>query len=185
MRYMQNGGFQNNPSMRLTLALTLVLLVGFAATNFFLYFARMDLSPASVVTYYNGNEEEFHPPRSYQSMLEVTHSHLAMMAVVMLLLTHLVIFAPYSRNAKIVFISLAFLSALFSEGAGWLVRFVDPAFAWIKVASFLTLQGSLLFLLSSLGVFLWKARRKQHDLERILVAAETEEDLAEEEAHLP
>lgn len=185
MRYMQNGGFQNNPYMRLTLALTLVLLIGFTTTNFFLYFARMDLSASSVISYYNGNEEQFHPPRSYQSMLEVTHSHLAMMAVVMLLLTHLVIFAPYSRTAKIAFIATAFLSALFSEGAGWLVRFVDPSFAWLKVASFLTLQGSLVFLLISLGVFLLKAQQRQRDMERILITAETEEELAEEEARLP
>ena len=33
MKYMQEGGFQHNPLMRLTLGLTLVLLVGFWATT--------------------------------------------------------------------------------------------------------------------------------------------------------
>ncbi|MEX0601982.1 MAG: hypothetical protein WD295_01490, partial [Bacteroidota bacterium] len=157
MRYMQNGGFQNNPFMRLTLWLTLLLLTGFVVTNFFLYFARMDVHPASVVAYYNGSEEDFRPARTYQSMLEVTHAHLAMMAVILLLLTHLVIFAPYSRRIRITFISVAFLSGFFNEASAWLVRFVDPGFAILKVVSFSTLQVSLIFLVGSLGIFLLRA----------------------------
>lgn len=182
---MQTGGFQNNPVMRLTLGLTLALLVAFTATNFMLYFAKMDLTPSSVVSYYNGNEEEFRHARTYQSMLEVTHSHLAMMALVMLLLTHLIVFAPLRRSGKITLIVAAFGSALMSEGAGWLVRFVDPAFALLKVLSFVTLQGSLLFLLVSLAMFLWTARQRQREVEQVFLAAETEEELAEEEAQLP
>ncbi len=185
MRYMQTGGFQNNPYMRLTLGLTLVLLLGFTATNFMLYFAKMDLSPESVVSYYNGNEEEFHAARTYQSMLEVTHGHLAMMALVMLLLTHLVVFAPFRRSQKIMLIVTAFTSALLNEAAGWIVRFVDPGFAWLKVTSFLTLQGSLLFLLGALAVFLWMGQRRQKEIHSGTLAGETEEELAEEEAQLP
>ncbi|MEX1139942.1 MAG: hypothetical protein WEB33_11955 [Bacteroidota bacterium] len=185
MRYMQTGGFQNNPYMRLTLGLTLVLLLGFTATNFMLYFAKMDLSPASVVSYYNGNEEEFHPARTYQSMLEVTHGHLAMMALVMLLLTHLVVFAPFRRYQKIALIVTAFASALLSEASGWLVRFVDPGLAWLKVTGFLTLQASLLFLLGSLAVFLWMGYRRQKEMESAILAGEMEEEMAEEEAQLP
>lgn len=185
MRYMQAGGFQSNPFMRLTLGLTLVLLLAFTATNFMLYFAKMDLSPSSVVSYYNGNEEDFRPARSYQSMLEVTHGHLAMMALVMLLLTHLVIFAPFSPGRKTVLILSAFLSSLFSEASGWLVRFVDPAFALLKVLSFVVLQGSLLFLLGALGMYLWRGRKRQKELESAILAGETEEEMAEEEAQLP
>ena len=49
MKYLQNGGFQNNPHMKLTLGLSLVLLGAFWFTNAALYFAHMDLTPASVV----------------------------------------------------------------------------------------------------------------------------------------
>jgi len=160
MKYMQTGGFSSNSFMRLTLALTLVLLTAFTVSNFVLYFQRMDLSPSSIVSYYNGNEDEFRPARSPQSMMEVTHGHLATMALVMLLLTHLAIFLPYSKPAKTFLIVSAFASALFSEGSGWLVRFVDPEFAWLKVVSFIALQTSLIVLLSSLGLFLWKAGKE-------------------------
>lgn len=161
MRYMQDGGFQNNPLMRLTLALTLVLLVGFWITNIAMYFSRMDLRPASVVTYYNGAETDFRPPRSAASMLETTHMHLPMMGMVLLFLTHLVIFVPMPRGAKVAFIATAFVSALLEEGAGWLVRFVSPLFAPLKVAGFLGLQASLAYLVLALAVFLVRASRRE------------------------
>jgi hypothetical protein len=158
MKYLQNGGYQSQSLMRLTIGCSLVFLVIFVGTNFGLYFSRMSLDPASVVSYYNGSEEEFRPARSLSSMLEVAHSHMAMMALVLLLLTHLLLFAPYSRRAKVGFIMAAFLSGLLSEGGGWLVRFVDPSLAFVKVTGFVGLQGSLLFLLASLAVFLLRAR---------------------------
>ncbi|MFQ6116143.1 MAG: hypothetical protein ACE5NG_18940 [bacterium] len=154
MKYMINGGFQNQNLMKLTLLLTLIFLVGFWLTNFALYFAKMDFSSESVRDYYLGSEEQFRMPRTYQSMLEVTHSHLPMMALVVLLLTHLLIFAPYNSKTKVVFILGGFLSALLNESAGWLVRFVNPAFAWLKVAAFLSFQGILGLLMVTLSIFL-------------------------------
>lgn len=154
MKYLQNGGYQNNPLMRLTLIFAAVFLAGFVVTNFMLYFAKMDLTPSSVVSYYVGSEENFMPARSYLSMLEVTHGHLPMMALVLLLLTHLVLFAPLSSKLKLGLVITPFVAGLTGEASGWLVRFVDPGFAWLKVASFLTLQASLITLLAILGAFL-------------------------------
>lgn len=158
MKYLQNGSFQSNQFMRLTLGLTILFLIGFVVTNFALFFSKMDLTPSSVISYYNGSEEEFRPARTFQSMLEISHGHLPMMALVLLLLTHLVIFAPFSKTGKITFILVAFLSGLFNESSSWLVRFVHPEFAWLKVFSFVTLQASLMFLLGAVGVFLVKVR---------------------------
>ena len=159
MNYMEKGGFQNHPLMRLTLGLSLGLLLLFWVTNFAVYFSRMSLRPASVVAYYNGSEAEFRPPRSAQSMLETTHMHLPMMAIVLLLLTHLAIFVSLPRALKTPLIVAAFTSALLEESGGWLVRFVSPAFAPVKVLGFVGLQAAILFLLAALGVFLVRAAR--------------------------
>jgi len=185
VKYLQNGSFQSHPLMRLTLGLTLVLLIGFVVTNFALYFGKMDLSPASVVVYYNGSEEEFRPARTYQSMLEVTHGHLAMIAVVLLMLTHLLIFAPFSKPVKITFIAASFGSALLGESAGWLVRFVSPGFAVLKVIGFVGLQACLIFLLGSLGIFLWQARPRADQSAQAESAEQVEESVDELERHLP
>ena len=158
---MQDGGFQNNPLMRLTLSLTLALLVAFWITNVGMYFSRMSLSPASVVAYYNGSEDEFRAPRSFGSMMETTHMHLPMMGMVLLFLSHLVIFVPMAREAKVGFILTAFVMALLEESGGWLVRFVSPSLAPLKIVGFLGLQGSIAFLIGALALFLLRAARKQ------------------------
>jgi hypothetical protein len=165
MRYLQSGGFQNHPLMRLTLGLALLLLAGFWVTNLALYFRHMTLEPASVAAYFRGNEAEFVPPRSSASMLEVTHMHLPMFAMVLLLLTHLMIFAPMRFALKVAFIVTAFGSALLSEAAGWMTRFWHPGFAVLKVAMFVTFQASLGYLLAGLGIFLATGeahRRRKH-----------------------
>jgi thiamine biosynthesis lipoprotein len=161
MKYMESGSFQGHPLMRLTLGLTLFFLLAFWVTNFALYFSKMDLRPASVVSYYNGSEEEFRPARTFGSMVEVTHAHLAMMAVVLLLLTHLVIFAPLRKGAKQALIIGTFLAALLDEAGGWLVRFVGPDLATVKIAGFVSLQGLLAFLMGSLAwSLIWPAPRR-------------------------
>lgn len=161
MKYMERGGFQNQELMRWTLGATCVLLAAFWVTNLAIFVSRLGFTPASVAAYYAGSESEFRPPRTAGSMLEVTHGHLPMMALVMLLLTHLLIFAPWSRRAKIAMIATAFGSALLDEGSGWLVRFVDPRFAWLKLAAFVSLQGILAFLLVGLLLFLRSGRRRE------------------------
>ena len=159
MKYMERGGFQTQELMRWTLGLTCLLLSGFWVTNFALFFSRLGFTAASIAAYYRGSEAEFRPPRTAGAMLEVTHGHLPVMAIVLLLLTHLMIFAPWSRRARITMIAVAFFSALFEEGSGWLVRFVDARFAWLKLVSFWTLQGTLAFLLVGLVMFLRSGRR--------------------------
>lgn len=156
MKYMERGGFQNHPLMRQTLLWTCLLLTGFWVSNFYFYFSKMGMSPASVVEYYKGSEASFRPPKTASSMIEVTHMHLPMMALVLLLLTHLLIFAPMSNARKSAFIGLSFGAALLLEGSGWLVRFVSPSFAWLKIASFLTLQAMLAYLLCGLGLYLFQ-----------------------------
>ena len=154
MKHLQNGGFQGHPLMRLTLLWTLFFMVGLWFTSAFMFLSRMKPTPRSVVAFYLGSEEDYSAARSAASMLEASHSHLPIMAVVVLLLTHLMIFAPYSDRTKRWAISASFLSAFGGEAAGWLVRFVHPAFAWLKIASFAAFQACLAFLIAGLAIFL-------------------------------
>jgi len=161
---MANGaGFRSNPLMRLTLTAALVFIVFLWVTNVALYFTKMSMDPKSVSAYYLGDEESYRPPRTAGSMLEVTHGHMAAMALVLLLVTHLYIFVPGRHGAKVAAIVTTFAAALLDEGSGWLVRFVSPAFAPQKVAGFVIFQGSLAWLVARLGWFLWTARRIRED----------------------
>ena len=159
---MEEGGFQDHPLMRLTLLWTSAFLTGLWGTNFFFYFSKMGLTPRSVVDYYRGSEALFTQPRSFETMLETTHFHLPMMAVVVLILTHLAIFAPFSRRTKTWIISGTFGSALLEEGSGWLVRFVWTGFAILKILSFFVFQFFMAFLLFALVRYLLAASKHKH-----------------------
>jgi hypothetical protein len=149
---MVTGEWSRNRLLQTIVILYSIYVAGLWVTNALLYFAKMSLSPASVVAYYLGDESRFLSPRSYQGLLEVSHFHLFAMGMLLLVLTHLMLFVPIASRWKIWLITVPFASALLDEGASWLVRFVHPGFAWLKIAGFLLLQASLATLV---GVSLW------------------------------
>ncbi len=152
MRFVITGELNRNRLLQTIVVLYALYVAGLWVTNALLYFNKMSLTYASVVEYYLGSEERFLSPRTYQGMLEVSHFHLFAMGMLLLVLTHLVLFVPLRNAAKAWLIALPFASAVASEGASWLVRFVDPAFAYLKIAGFLALQTSLAVLVA---VSLW------------------------------
>ena len=146
MRWVVTGEWTRNRLLQTIVALYCVYVAGLWLTNALLYFQKMSLAPASVVAYYLGDEERFLSPRTYQGLLEVSHFHLFAMGLLLLVLTHLVLFVPIRDRWKSWLIVLPFASALLEEGAGWLVRYASPHFAILKVAGFLLLQTSLALL---------------------------------------
>ena len=151
MRFFVTGE-QNRQSI---LNAIVLMFLGYVAllwmSNGMIYFHKMGLDPATVVEYYLGSEERFTQPKSYQSLLEVTHFHLFSMGLLVVTLAHLLLFTPLAPRLKIGLAIWTFLSAIADEAAGWLVRFVDPLFAWFKIAAFLNLELSLFTLLVFVG----------------------------------
>jgi hypothetical protein len=129
----------------------ILMFLGYIAllwlSNGLMYFHHMNLSPESVISYYLGSEEQFTQPRSYQGMLEVSHFHLFSMGMLVLTLTHLMLMTELSIRLKIWISWLTYTSAIADEAAGWLVRFVNPQFAYFKIAAFVILEFSLASLL--------------------------------------
>ncbi len=143
MRFVVTGEWSRNRLLQTIVVLYVLYVAGLWVTNALLYFNKMGLTYASVVEYYLGSEERFLTPRSYQGMLEVSHFHLFAMGLLLLVLTHLMLFIPASNVVKLWLIVLPFAAALLDEGASWLVRYAHPGFAYAKIAGFLLLQGSL------------------------------------------
>jgi hypothetical protein len=152
MRFTVTPDWKDNQLLRLVLVWFLVFVSLLWVSNALLYFAKMTLDPASVVAYYLGNEAQFTQPRSYQGLLEITHFHLFAMGILVLTMTHLLLFVPMPNRWKALVTSVAFGAALADEAAGWLVRFVSPGFAYLKVAAFVTLETVLAFMI---GAVLW------------------------------
>lgn len=143
MRFVITGEWSKNRLLQLIIVIYIIYVAGLWLTNALLYFQKMGLTPTSVTEYYLGSEERFLQPRTYQGMLEVTHFHLFAMGLLLLTLTHLMLFVPIRSNLKAWFIIIPFTSALVNEGSSWLVRFAHPSFAYLKIAGFLALEVSL------------------------------------------
>jgi hypothetical protein len=152
MRFVITGEWNRNRLLQTIVILYALYVAALWVTNAGLYFAKMGLTYSSVTQYYLGSQERFLEPRSYEGLLEVSHFHMFAMGMLLLVLTHLMLFVPLANHVKAVLIAVPFLSAILDEGSGWLVRFADPRFAYLKIAGFLLLQTSLAVLV---GASLW------------------------------
>ena len=148
MRFFISAEWTQNSLLKAIVWCLLVYTLVLCATNAGLYFSRMDLTTASVIRYYRGDEERFLQPRSLLGLLEALHFHAFAMGILLMTLTHLLLFVPVPTKVKVWGIVTAFGSGLAGELAGWGVRFVHPAFAYAKIGFFLLLEGSLLFLVA-------------------------------------
>ena len=156
MRFVVTGEWKQNDLLRLVLAGFLVYVTIFWIVNFALFYAHMDLSYAGVVEHYLGSAAAFGQPRSYKVLLEVSHFHLFAMGVLILTLTHLVLFVPLPARVKAWLVVASFVSGLLDEASGWLIRFVHPAFAWAKIAAFVGLQASLGAMIAVVAWAVWR-----------------------------
>jgi len=144
---------------------TLILLfLGYVAllwlSNGLMYFHKMSLSGDSVLAYYLGDEAQFTQPKSYQSLLEVTHFHLFAMGMLVLTLTHLMLMTDLPIPVKVWLSVVIYFAAIADEAAGWLVRYAHPYFAYFKIAAFLLLETSLLALIVIVTLSLLQARKR-------------------------
>jgi hypothetical protein len=151
MRFVVTGEWTRNRLLQVIVWCFLAYTVILWVTNAGLFFAKMSLMPSSVVEYYRGNEDKFLQPRSLQGLMETLHFHAFAMGILLMTLTHLVLFVPISMRTKAIGIATAFSSGILGELSGWGVRFVHPAFAYLKIACFLLLEGSILWLVIAVG----------------------------------
>ena len=146
MKYLINGNYKNDALLKLILCLGLTFIGIFWITNILLFAGKMGFSYQSIVNYYLG-DEEFRNPLSYLGLLEITHFHLFSYALFLIMLNHLMLFTNVSNSIKWALIIISFASAAGDMGAGWLIRFVSPFFAYMKIYSFWIFQGATLFII--------------------------------------
>jgi hypothetical protein len=148
MKFLKDGDLSSSRLLQIILAFTLMYMAVLWFTNILLYVEKIGFTYSSVVDYYLGSEDEFKNPVSYIGLLEATHWHLFVFAMALLLVNHLTAFTNISQTLKLTLILLSFISGLVDMGGGWLIRFVSPGFAYLKIGSFILFQTSFLFLLA-------------------------------------
>mgnify|MGYP001588507276 CR=1 FL=1 len=149
MKFLVNGDFNNNRLLQIILLFVLIYTGFLWFTNILLYVEKIGFTYTSVVDFYLGSDEEFRNPISYRGLLEGTHFHLFDFAIVLLLVNHLTVFSGLNQRLKLLLIAVSFMSGFLDIASGWLIRFVSPEFAYLKVLGFITFQVSFAILLVS------------------------------------
>jgi hypothetical protein len=158
LRFFISGDIRKNGLLKLVIVFTLVFFFFLWLTNLLLYL-KIGFSYGSVVEYYRGNEETFRPPKTYVGMLEEAHFHFFSMAIILVTLNHLILFTRIRNLWKSIIIVASFLSAFGDIAGGWLILYVSPLFAYLKIASVMVLQTSLAVLLVLVLLFLYERQK--------------------------
>ena len=114
---------------------------------------RISLSPRAIADYYRGSEagDVMTFPKTFGQLLEVTHAHAFMMAVVFLILAHLFVATSMPASFKAAVLAATFAGTLGDLVTPWLVRYVSGSFAWILLASWMAQGAGNLALLAVSG----------------------------------
>ncbi|SNZ11499.1 hypothetical protein [Hydrogenobacter hydrogenophilus] len=130
-------------SIKLLLLMFSFFLLVFACINFMVFFSKMGFTFDNVKDYYLGNPSTFSKPKTFEGMLKVFHPHLLSMAIYSITVSHLLLFTN-SKKKLLIGLSLFFFSFL-DNLSGFLIRFVHPQMAIVKVFAFLLLQCLLFY----------------------------------------
>ncbi len=126
-----------------SLAFAAFLLVQ-AASAAVLFTLKLGGGVAGVRAFYLGAPERFVAAKTLSGLLEVAVPHLAAIPLVLFAAVHVIGFARVlPRRAYGGLVALSFGSGLAGVAAGFAVRWVSPAFAWVKVAAFAGLEAAL------------------------------------------
>ena len=114
MRFVVTGEWNRNTMLRMVLLFFLVYVLLFWVTNWAVWLTKMDLTPDSVAAYYRGDPEaEFgQPPRPVAALSEQSHFHMFAMGILVMTLTHLLLFLPTAMKLKATMVGLTFGSGM-------------------------------------------------------------------------
>lgn len=141
--------------LRLIYAGFLSLVAIGIATELGFQIERIGLTPERVAAYYRGGEDEavMTFPKTFGQLLEVTHAHAFMMAVIFLILAHLFAATSTSNVLRAVVLGLTFAGMAGNLAAPWLTRYATASGAWLLLSSWAAQGiGSVLMV----GVGIWE-----------------------------
>lgn len=116
----------------------LLTLVGFLTVAAF-QLKHVGPTPADIAVYYRGGERggTMTFAKSFRELVEVTHFHAFVMAIVYLILAHLLIATRAPEAVKRVAIGAGFVGLVGDLVGAWLIRYVAAGFAYLQVGFWL------------------------------------------------
>lgn len=121
--------------------IVIIQLVGYTTSLVFVWHTTRLVPPGVAQRYRGAADPEdgtgaMQFPKSFAEMLTITHTHLLSMAVIFVITgVGIALCARISERWKRWLITEPFVALLVSFSAMWLMRYVDPRFAWLLEAS--------------------------------------------------
>ena len=159
MRFFISSDIKKNDLLKLIIIFTTIFFLFLWITNLLL-FLKIGFDIQGIAEYYRGSEEMFRSPKSYLGLLEEAHFHFFAIALILVTLNHLLLFTDIRAIIKYIVIVSSFASAFFDIISGWLIKYVGPEFAYLKLVSFLVLQISMLYLIVVIAIYCYKKNKK-------------------------
>ena len=155
MRFFISSELKRNDFLKIIILFTTLFFIFLWVTNILLYM-QIGFNYEGIVGYYLGNEETFRPPKSYIGLLEEAHFHFFSMAILLVTLTHLILFTSISTGWKLTLIIGSFTSSFLEITSSWLIRYVSAQFAYLKLGSFIVMQLSLMAMMVIIIIYLFR-----------------------------
>jgi len=155
MRFFISSELKKNDFLKIIIIFTTIFFLFLWLTNILLYM-QIGFSYNGIVAYYLGNEEIFRPAKSYIGLLEEAHFHFFSMAILLVTLTHIMLFTSLSSGWKLTLIIVPFTSSFLEIISGWLIRYISPIYAYLKLGSFIVMQASVLILMVIIFIYLFR-----------------------------
>jgi hypothetical protein len=126
---------QAPPPLRWIYAGFLLLIAAGFSTQLAFQIGRIGFSPSAVATYYRGSDagDVMAFPKNFGQLVEVTHAHAFVFAIVFLILAHLFAATSVSDRVKVIVLALAFVGTVGDLVAPWLVRYGAAWCAWLAL----------------------------------------------------
>lgn len=139
---MSNGMWSLPKSNKIFFTFFLSIIAIAICIGFLNSYERTGVSPQKAIRYYCGDEEEDFDaslsaeeveskleegmffPKSYRELLEVTHTHIFSIPIVIFILSRILSMARVREGIKITIYSVSFAGVILNLAAPWLIRYV-------------------------------------------------------------
>lgn len=150
-----SGGMWSLPlSNKIFFTFFLSIIAVAVGLGFLNYYERTGISSQKVIRYYCGDEEEdfntYPPaegyqssimeqglffPKTYRELLEVTHTHIFSIPIIIFILSRIMAMTHTREGLKIIIYSISFLGVILNLVSPWVIRYAWPSFAFVFLTS--------------------------------------------------
>lgn len=163
MRYFGNTEF-NLRSVPQAMKFIITGFLGFMLVGYFLNLvitiSAIGVTYDSIISYYLGSNTEMAFPKTFRYLLEVSHFHLFMMPLTLLVVSHLFLFTSWPTRRQLWFIVAAFVAMGSQVLLPWLIRYAHRSFALLKSPTDIVMTVSFVTMVGLPLLELWRPNKQ-------------------------